>query len=384
VPALPAPSVLLSGPLAVPAPTPIPTPSPRPTSTVPGGEIAEIVGRESVRWFDALITPAWQIALTITVGAVVLALVRTSIAHTVQRIVDGTPTMHRHATALLARGLRQDRPDVDPSPLGAARRVQRAETMGSVLRSISGFVIGALVIVICLGILEVNVGPLLASAGVVGVALGFGAQTLVKDFLAGISMLVEDQYGVGDVVDLGEATGVVEQVGLRVTQVRSLNGTLWYVRNGEILRVGNMTQGWSRAVVEVRVMADDDVPRVRELLLGAAAAVAADPELGHTVLEDPEVAGIEDLTADGVLLRLLVKTAPSKQWDVARELRARIRESLREQGIELALPRREVVVERPAPGAAGSAAGAPGSAGGAGGAAAGAAAQPAATAAPDA
>ena len=324
-----------------------PTPTPDPTD----GELADTIREGAPRWFEALITPAWQIALTVVLGALALALLRTSIAHTVQRIVDGTPVMHRHASAILSRGLRQDRPDPDLSPLGAARRKQRAETMGSVLRSISGFVIGALVVVIVLGILHVDVGPLLASAGVVGVALGFGAQTLVKDFLAGISMLVEDQYGVGDVVDVGEATGVVEQVGLRVTQLRSMDGTLWYVRNGEILRVGNMTQGWSRAVVEVRVMADDDVPRVRELLLAAAAEVAADPELGPSVLEDPEVAGIEDLTAEGVLLRLLVKTAPSTQWDVARELRARIRVGLTEQGISLALPRREVVVERPVGGA---------------------------------
>jgi moderate conductance mechanosensitive channel len=322
------------------APTPTPTPSPT-TGLARAAEAAP-------RWFDQLITPAWQIALTIVVGAVVLALVRTSIAHTVRRIVEGTPRMHRHATAL-TRGLRQDRAEPDDSPLGAARRVQRAETMGSVLRSVSGFVIGALVVVIILGILHVDVGPLLASAGVVGVALGFGAQTLVKDFLAGISMLAEDQYGVGDVVDLGEATGVVEGVGLRVTQVRSMDGTLWYVRNGEILRVGNMTQGWSRAVVEVRVPAEDDVPRVRALLLDAAAEVQADEDLGAAVLEDPEVAGIEDLTADGVMLRLLVKTAPSKQWEIARELRARIRVRLAAEGINLAAPRHEVIVERPAP-----------------------------------
>ncbi len=345
---------------------PAPTPTPAPT---PSGVITGEIAPTAARWFDAFITPAWQIALTLVVGAIVLAVLRTSIAHTVQRIVDGTPVMHRHASALLARGLRQDRPDTDTSPLGAARRVQRAETMGSVLRSISGFVVGALVVVISLGILDVDVGPLLASAGVVGVALGFGAQTLVKDFLAGISMLVEDQYGVGDVIDVGEATGVVEQVGLRVTQLRSMDGTLWYVRNGEILRVGNMTQGWSRAVVEVRVMAEDDVPRVRQLLLDAAAEVAEHPDLGPTILEDPEVAGIEDLTAEGVLLRLLVKTAPSKQWDVARELRARIRVRMREEGIGLALPRREVVVERPvaapsAPGGAGAGAAGTGAAGG--------------------
>ncbi|WNB86738.1 mechanosensitive ion channel family protein [Cellulomonas sp. ATA003] len=319
--------------------------TPDPTST-DGPELPRTDDIE--RWFDHLITPAWQIGLTVLIGAIALALLRTSIAHTVRRIVDGTPTVHRHAAALLSRGLRQDGPGVDSSPLGAARRVQRAETMGSVLRSISGFVIGALVVVISLGILNVDVGPLLASAGVVGVALGFGAQTLVKDFLAGISMLVEDQYGVGDVIDVGEATGTVEQVGLRVTQIRSLDGTLWYVRNGEILRVGNMTQGWSRALLELRVLADEDVPRVRALMLAAAADVAADAELGHMVLEEPEVAGIEDLTAEGVMLRLLVKVAPSKQWEVARELRARIRTGLAAEGIDLALPRREVVVQRSA------------------------------------
>jgi small conductance mechanosensitive channel len=326
------------------APTTAGAATPDPEETLP----ALPGSQEVARWFDDLVTPAWQIALAVVLGALVLALVRTSIAHTVDRIVSGTPRVHRHASALLARGLRQDRPDPDPSPLGAARRKQRAETIGSVLRSISGFVIGALVVVIVLGILHVDVGPLLASAGVVGVALGFGAQTLVKDFLAGISMLAEDQYGVGDVIDVGEAIGSVEQVGLRVTQLRSMDGTLWYVRNGEILRVGNMTQGWSRAFVEVRVQAVEDVPRVRELMLEAAAAIQADPELGHLVLEDPEVAGIEELTAEGVMLRVLVKTAPSKQWEVARALRAGIRERMSAAGIEMALPRREVVVERQA------------------------------------
>jgi len=303
-------------------------------------------GEAAARWFDALITPAWQIALTLAIGGIALALLRRFLARTVRHLVDGAPAVRRNAGRLLARGLRQDGAQPDPSPLAAARRAQRAQTMGSALSSGATFLVGALVIVIALGLLHVDVGPLLASAGVVGVALGFGAQTLVKDFLAGISMLAEDQFGVGDVVDVGEASGVVEQVGLRVTQIRSLNGTLWYVRNGEILRVGNMTQGWSRALVEVRVLSDQDVPRVRELLLQAAAEVAADPDLGPAILTDAEVAGIEDLTAEGVMLRLLVKTAPSRQWDVARELRARIRVILAREGIDLALPRREVLVER--------------------------------------
>jgi len=314
-------------------------------STTPGMSLEEKASTAG-RWFDALVTPAWQIALTVVIGAIVLALLRRFIARTVRHLVDGGPALSRNAGRLIGRGLRQDGADSDVSPLGAARRAQRAQTMGSALSSGATLLVGALVGVIVLGLLKVDVGPLLASAGVVGVALGFGAQTLVKDFLAGISMLAEDQYGVGDVVDVGAASGVVEQVGLRVTQIRSLNGTLWYVRNGEILRVGNMTQGWSRAVVEVRVLADQDVPRVRELLLEAAAAVAADADLGTALLEDAEVAGIEDLTAEGAMLRLLVKTAPSMQWDVARSLRARIRVLLAAEGIELALPRREVFVER--------------------------------------
>ncbi|HEY5518896.1 MAG TPA: mechanosensitive ion channel family protein [Cellulomonas sp.] len=311
----------------------------------PGAVLADN-GKAAARWFDALITPAWQIALTLAIGAIVLALLRRFIARTVRKLVDGGPAVRRHAGRLLARGLRQDGGQPDVSPLAAARRAQRAQTMGSALSSGATLLVGGLVVVVGLGLLHIDVGPLLASAGVVGVALGFGAQTLVKDFLAGISMLAEDQYGVGDVVDLGEASGVVEQVGLRVTQVRSLNGTLWYVRNGEILRVGNMTQGWSRALIEVRVLADQDVPRVRELLLQAATEVTADPELGPAIQGDAEVAGIEDLTAEGVMLRLLVKTAPSRQWDVSRALRARIRENLAHEGIDLALPRREVVIER--------------------------------------
>ena len=316
-----------------------------PGSATPGTSLQDKASTAG-RWFDALVTPAWQIALTVLIGAIVLALLRRFIARTVRHLVDGGPVLSRNAGRLIGRGLRQDGTESDVSPLGAARRAQRAQTMGSALSSGATLLVGALVGVIVLGLLKVDVGPLLASAGVVGVALGFGAQTLVKDFLAGISMLAEDQYGVGDVVDVGAASGVVEQVGLRVTQIRSLDGTLWYVRNGEILRVGNMTQGWSRAVVEVRVLADQDVPRVRELLLEAAAAVAADADLGPALLEDAEVAGIEDLTAEGAMLRLLVKTAPSLQWDVARSLRARIRVLLAAEGIELALPRREVFVER--------------------------------------
>jgi len=180
-----------------------------PGATTPGITLQE--GLDSTgRWFDALITPAWQIALTIAIGAIALALLRRFIARTVRHLVEGGPAMTRRAGNAISARLRQDGQS-DVSPLAAARRAQRAQTMGSALSSGATFFVGALVVVIVLGILQVDVGPLLASAGVVGVALGFGAQTLVKDFLAGISMLAEDQYGVGDVVDVGEASGVVEQ-----------------------------------------------------------------------------------------------------------------------------------------------------------------------------
>jgi small conductance mechanosensitive channel len=159
-------------------------------------------------------------------------------------------------------------------------------------------------------------------------------------------MLVEDQYGVGDVVDLGEASGSVEAVGLRVTQVRDLQGTLWYVRNGEILRVGNKTQGWSRAIVEVRVGPDQDVDQALVLLEDAARGLAQDEEMAPLLLGDPEVTAFEDLSGESVLLRAMIKTAPSKQWEVQRALRARIKSGLTTQGVHLALPRREVLVER--------------------------------------
>jgi len=234
----------------------------------------------------------------------------------------------------------------ESDPLTVARRVQRAETMGSVLRSTAALVIGIVVITIIANINAWDLGPVLASAGVLGVALGFGAQTLVKDFLSGIFMLIEDQYGVGDVIDVGQATGMVEAIGLRVTQIRDLSGTLWYVRNGEVQRVGNMTQGWSRARVEVLIASDGDVERAKQVLQEAAEDIAADEDLAQHLLGDPEVTGFEDLSAESVRLRLMIKVAPAQQWIVQRALRARIRERFAAAQIPLALPRREVVVER--------------------------------------
>ena len=305
-------------------------------------DVTDQVTEKAGTWFDWIVGAPLQSLITVVAGVVLLAVLRWLITRAVRSVVAGGSTVRRHARRLLMK----TRVGGESDQFAVARRVQRAETMGSVLRSAAALVIGIVVITVIANINHWELGPVLASAGVVGVALGFGAQTLVKDFLSGLFILIEDQYGVGDVVNLGEATGTVEAVGLRVTQLRDLSGTLWYVRNGEILRVGNMTQGWSRALVEVLVPSDVDTDRATEVLEGAARDVADDEGLGPHLLGEPEVTAFEDLSAEHIRLRLLIKVAPAQQWVVQRALRGRIRERFAASGIPLALPRREVVVER--------------------------------------
>jgi small-conductance mechanosensitive channel len=213
------------------------------------------------------------------------------------------------------------------------RRMQRARTMGDLLKSIITGVIVAVVITMALAELDYEIGPILASAGILGVALGFGAQNLVKDFLSGIFMIFEDQLGVGDSVDLGEASGTVEAVSLRVTRLRDVNGTVWYVRNGEILRVGNQSQNWARTVLDVTFPYREDVTRVRRVLQEVADDLWHDDDYDHVIIEQPEVWGIEAVTADAITMRVTLKTAPLEQWRVAREMRARIKSRFDAEGI---------------------------------------------------
>lgn len=306
----------------------------------------EQVQETAVRWFDWLLGAPLQSLVAVLAGVLLLVVLRWFIGRTVRSAVSGSERVRRRAQALLQRT--PARAALDSDPLAVARRVQRAETLGSVLRSASAVVVAIVVVTAVANINDWDLGPVLASAGVLGVALGFGAQTLVKDWLSGLFMLMEDQYGVGDVVNLGEATGTVEAIGLRVTQVRDLSGTLWYVRNGEVLRVGNMTQGWSRALVEVQVPPDADVDVAMDVLRQAAADLSDDPEIAQHLLGDAEVTGFEDMRAEAVTLRTLIKVAPAKQWTVQRALRARIRERFAEAGLEMALPR-QVFVERSTP-----------------------------------
>jgi small conductance mechanosensitive channel len=222
------------------------------------------------------------------------------------------------------------------------RRIQRAKTMGDLLKSIITGILIAVFGTMILSELGVNIAPIIASAGIVGVALGFGAQSLVKDFLSGIFMIVEDQYGVGDVVDVGEASGTVESVSLRVTRLRDLNGTVWYVPNGEIMRVGNMSQNWSRAVVDVNVAYHEDLVHVQQVLREVAHDLWEDDDYKGIVIEEPEVTGVEVFGPESVTLRVLLKTAPMEQWGVARALRQRIKARFDHEGITIPLPQRVV------------------------------------------
>lgn len=272
----------------------------------------------------------------VIVSLVVIALIARWILHRgVDRIVSRAKTpmlpnkLVRPGHPRVGRGVEQSAADA----VAATRRTQRAQTIGSLLKSIISGVMVAVVITMALSELGFNIAPIIASAGIVGIALGFGAQALVKDFLSGIFMIFEDQYGVGDVVDLGEASGTVEAVSLRVTRLRDINGTVWYVRNGEILRVGNMSQNWARAVLDVTVGYQADLVTVRRVLEEVAEDMWRDEEYSGRIVEAPEVPGVENMTVDGVVVRVSVKTAPMEQWAVARELRQRIKARFQHEGI---------------------------------------------------
>jgi small conductance mechanosensitive channel len=230
------------------------------------------------------------------------------------------------------------------SPLLITRRTARARTLAQVLRSVTTVLVVIVATLMIMQELGLPIAPLLASASVVGVALGLGAQSLVRDVVAGMFMIVEDQYGVGDSVDVGAASGSVEAVGLRVTRLRDVNGTVWYVRNGEIMRVGNQSQGWSRAVLDVNVGYGEDVDRVEQLLLRIAQELRTEAKYGVYFLEDPEVWGLEAMTPDSVVIRLVVKTYPQQQTPVARELRRRIMQRFEAEGIVMHTMPRTVIV----------------------------------------
>lgn len=218
---------------------------------------------------------------------------------------------------------------------GSARRAQRAKTVGSVVRSAATILVFGMASMMILSKFGVNLAPVLASAGVLGLAVGFGAQNLVKDFLSGIFMLLEDQYGVGDHVDLGDAVGTIEHVGLRTTTVRDISGMVWYVRNGTIERVGNASQDHAVAVVDVPLALDADTAKATKIADAAARHVAGN---GHApdMLGTPEVLGLQEVTAGGMTLRLTARTKPGRQWAVQRAMTERVVRDLRAEDVTLA------------------------------------------------
>lgn len=263
----------------------------------------------------------------IIVGAFVLAWVlRFVIRRVVNRIVSGAKS----------RANVDDTQALERSPLAAMRLVQRTRTLGSILQNIVNV---AIVIVAVLLIVHVLAPTALGSfallSAAIGAGLGFGAQNIVKDVLNGIFIVAEDQVGIGDVVDLGLASGVVEYVSVRITHVRDVNGTLWYVRNGEITRIGNMSQGWSRVIIDLAVPVDADVDEVEDTLLAAAKELAATPKWRTRIIEEPEVWGLESISGDALVIRLVMKTRANAKDDVARELRMRLKHAIDEMGLTL-------------------------------------------------
>jgi small conductance mechanosensitive channel len=284
-----------------------------------------------------------------TTGNVFQFLVGTPLA--IAGILVGSLVVNRLARRGVKRGLAKIgqgglRERITPG--GAARSIlvdtgeltprsgQRVEALSTVLRSVVSFAIWTMALFLVLDQIGINLGPMLAGAGILGVAIGFGSQSLVRDFLAGIFILVEDQFGVGDTVDLGEAVGVVEVVSLRTTRLRSVDGTVWHVPNGEIGRVGNKSQHWSRALLDIQVAYTTDLAEARAVIKATADSVwRQEPE---NILEEPELWGVENLGPHSVDIRLVIKTQPSKQWEVSRLIRERIKCDFDARGIEIPFP----------------------------------------------
>ncbi len=266
-----------------------------------------------------------------------LAMLARHLVHrTVSRLIAGTAA---GAVPAILRPLRERIPEslADAARIFPERRRQRASAIGSVLNNFTSAAIFSVAALLILSDLGLNLAPLIASAGIVGVALGFGAQSLVKDLIAGLFMLLEDQYGVGDVVDVGDTSGTVEAVGLRITTIRDMRGVLWYIRNDEIVRVGNRSQGWAVVLVDVPV-GFASVEQAAAVLRDAAAQLAADPRFAADMIEAPEILGVEQITVDGAVLRAMVKTTPDAQALVGRELRRRLTDALFAAGLSGRLP----------------------------------------------
>ncbi len=270
--------------------------------------------------------PSLHIVLIVVAALAVRWLVNRAIA-----------SMERTAMRRVDKGQRDrniDKVLIAASGTDIERRRQRALTLGSLLRSVSAFAIALIAILTIMAEVGLPLAPLLASAGVGGVALGFGAQSLVKDFLSGVCMIIEDQYGVGDVIDTGEAIGTVEEVTLRVTRLRDFEGVVWFIRNGEIIRIGNKSQGWAAAYIDVPVSYEEQPERVIPILQQVIDEVCADEALASKLTEEPTVAGVESVSGGVMTVRIIAKCRPGEQFEMARVVRRRCKDALDRAGVQ--------------------------------------------------
>ncbi|MCF2536839.1 MULTISPECIES: mechanosensitive ion channel family protein [Streptomyces] len=313
--------------------TPSPVPSETTTPAVPTIRDAHESAAEAATWVEQNWSTWLAIGLRVLLIVVIAAILRVFVRRAITKLID---RMSRTASA------------VDGTALGgllvnAERRRQRSQAIGSVLRSVASFLIIGTAALMVLGTFEINLAPLLASAGVAGVAIGFGARNLVTDFLSGVFMILEDQYGVGDTIDAGVASGEVIEVGLRVTKLRGEGGEIWYVRNGEVKRIGNLSQGWSTAGVDVTVAADEDLDKIKATLDEVAEKMTKEEPWNELLWGPIEVLGLDSVSLDSMVVRLSAKTMPGKSLTVERELRWRVKRAFDAADIP--------IIGRPAPAA---------------------------------
>ncbi|KUM99709.1 mechanosensitive ion channel protein MscS [Streptomyces yokosukanensis] len=306
------PAVLLA---AGASPTPSPAPSGSTAPAVPSLQDAQESATHAASWVEQNWSTWLAMGLRILLIVVVAVALRSVVRRAISKLIE---RMSRTAEA------------VDGTALGgllvnAERRRQRSAAIGSVLRSVASFLILGTAALMVLSTFKIDLAPLLASAGVAGVAIGFGARNLVTDFLSGVFMILEDQYGVGDVIDAGVATGEVIEVGLRVTKLRGADGAIWYVRNGEVKRIGNLSQGWATAGVDVTVRSGEDLDRVKETLDVVAEHMSKEEPWNEMLWGPIEVLGLDSVLIDSMVVRVSAKTMPGKALTVERELRWRIK-----------------------------------------------------------
>ncbi|MFJ8491092.1 mechanosensitive ion channel family protein [Streptomyces sp. NPDC094038] len=295
--------------------SPSPSPSGSSTPTVPTLQDAQESATNAASWVEQNWSTWLAIGLKVLLILVIAVLLRRVVLRSITKLIDRMNRTAESAEGTTLGGLL----------VNAERRRQRSQAIGSVLRSVASFVILGTAALTVLSAFQINLAPLLASAGVAGVAIGFGARNLVTDFLSGVFMILEDQYGVGDSIDSGVASGEVVEVGLRVTKLRGANGEIWYVRNGEIKRIGNLSQGWATAGVDVTVRSNEDLDRVRATLDEVAEKMAKEEPWNEVLWGPIEVLGLDSVLIDSMVVRVSAKTMPGKALTVERELRWRVK-----------------------------------------------------------